>query len=456
MTLNELIEQMRASLKSKLDERQGFTDGIAEVRASLTDDAAELSEEQLRKVQDLDTKRRALDEAIEAQQARIDEMVREDARDQAAAAARAQIASRVATTSVRSEANPVYRRGDSSASYFRDLFNVTRGDRGAQERLVQSQERAATTGATAGGTFAPPAWLVSDFVALARAGRVTADLMNGQALPSGVSSVNLPKITVGAGVGVTQTQNTTIAESGITTTSVSSGISTISGKQTVSIELIRQSGTPFDQVILQDLAQEYAVQLDMQVLAGSGSNGQLKGIGQVATAVAFTTTTPAVVSTTVANSFYSKVLGAKNGIETTRLMPATAIVMHPRRWNWILAAMDTTNRPLVTPSDVPSINSVANASNGFSGHSLAGLPVYLDANIATTTGAATNQDTVYVLRTDDLWLWESSAELASFDATAADQNSILFRVLGFAAFIGNRYDYAAAAIDGTGLVTPTF
>src|SRR5690349_21785972 len=102
---------------------------------------------------------------------------------------------------VTGEANPVYRQGDaSSPSFFRDLATSQLNQAGATEaraRLAASQETRAgdmTSVAGAGGEFAPPLWLVEDFVALARAGRVTADLCTNQTLPSGVSSVNLPKV----------------------------------------------------------------------------------------------------------------------------------------------------------------------------------------------------------------------------------------------------------------------
>ena len=74
----------------------------------------------------------------------------------------------------------------------------------------------------------------------------------------------------------------------------------------------------------------------------------------------------------------------------------------------------------------------------------------------TPIGAATNQDVVFVLRKTDLQLWESAVETASFDATYADQNSILYRVLGFAAFIPHRHQASVQVIGGTGLVAPTF
>lgn len=401
---------------------------------------------------------RALDE-------RIAELQEAEVREAAANAHRVEIAApKVAFgESVRSEPNPVYRPDNGhEVSYFRDMVDAKLGgNRAAFERLARSQETRAndmTSVTGAGGEFAPPLWAVEDYIKLARAGRVAADRLNHEVLPDGVSSINLPAVSTGSATGVQQTQGTAVTDTAMTTTSVSSGITTISGKQIVSLQLLRQSGIPFDRVILGDLAADYAKQLDTQVLAGSGANGQLKGLDSAAgNAVTFTTTQPVVVSTTTANSFYYQVVSAINKIQTGRYMAPNAIIMHPRRWNWILAlGVDGQNRPLVVPS-TPVFNGIAAGDSGAPTEGLVGnllgVPVYVDANVSTAANSTTNQDEVYVLRTDDSWLYETALESTSFDATYADQASILFRVLGFSALV-HRYGKSISTIKGSGLVDP--
>lgn len=455
-TIPDLITAKRSEINNKVTLFNDYAAELETLREATAPDEAKITEIRERKSAAgaaIESMRSEL-EALEVEQ-RVDEKVAEMQRD--TTDTKVEVREDV-TVRVVAEPNPVYRKDNSETSYFRDLFDVTRGSSEARDRLAQSQQRAGTTVTGAGGEFAPPAWLVEDFVALARAGRVTADLMNGAPLPEGVSSVNLPKVTGNTLPVVTQTQNTTITEEAFTTTSVSSGITEVSGKQTVSIALIKQSGIPIDQVILADLAQGYALQLDSQVIQGSAANGQLRGLITAGTTVTFTSAAPAVVSTTAANSFYNKILSAQAAMNGTRYLPAEAIVMHPRRWSWVLAALDSSNRPLVTPNG-NAFNQVAvtgaPAAQGFAGE-LLGLPVYIDPNIPTNLGVATNQDVVFVLRTSDLWLWESSVETASFDATLAAQNSILFRVLGFSAFIPHRHAASVQVISGTGLVAPAF
>ena len=313
-----------------------------------------------------------------------------------------------------------------------------------------------TTVAAAGGTFAPPAWLVSEFVALARPGRVTADLFTHDTLPPGVSSLNLRKVSGGSSTAVQALQNSALSDTAMTTTSVSSGITTIGGKQIVSMQLLDQSGIPFDRVILGDLAMDYAKQLCQQVLYGTNANGQLKGIVGVATNTAFTTASPALTSTTAANSFYNKIIAASAGIATTRYLRATALVLHPNRSAWALEQLDSQTRPLITADGSGfngagiSTDSVAQGSVG----TLAKIPVYVDPNISLTANSATNQDEVYVLRAEDIYLWESALRMESFEATYADNASVLFRVMGYMGFIGNRHTAAVQSLRGTGLVAP--
>jgi HK97 family phage major capsid protein len=445
--LNKLKEQraaIKAALEALVNTAEGESRGMTDVESAEFDT----------KVAEL----RTLDE-------RIAELQAAEVREAAAASHRSETAPvekrETATVSVGHEPNPVYRRDSVEASYFKDVLFAGKGDQDARSRLARAQETRAgdlTSIAGTGGEFAPPAWLVEDYVALARPHRVTADILNQAALPKGIASINLPKVSTGSGAGVQATQNSALTDTALTTTSVSSGITLIAGRQIVSRQLIDQSGIPFDRVILQDLAADYAKQLDVQVLTGTGANGQLRGLTTAGTLITYTSSAPKVVdATTNANSFYSALVRAVNSVSSNRYLPANAIVMNPQRWAWVLEAVDSSGRPIVAPSGA-SFNALATAgapvAEGSVGN-LLGLNVYIDPNIPQTMNSATNQDAVYVLRTDDIWLYESDLEAASFEATYADNASVLFRVMGYSALIPDRYAYSISKILGTGLVTAT-
>jgi HK97 family phage major capsid protein len=446
---------------------------LIERRAALKAQAAELLDaknedgESRDLTEDEDAKFESLMAEIRKIDGRTQEWQEQEAREVAAAAHRVEYGITEPEVRVRvgSEPNPVYRRDDSSVSFFRDLAatqlnrdlgGVSKAD--AFDRLVRSQETRAgdmTTVAGAGGEFAPPLWQVEDFAALARAGRVTADLCQHEVLPSGVSSVNLPKVASGVTVAVQQTQNSALSETAMTTTSVSTGITTVGGKQIVSMQLLQQSGIPFDRVILQDLAKAYAVQVDTQVLYGSNANGQVRGLVGFATNNAFTSAAPAPASVTNANSLYYVTTKAKAAIRTTIFEEPDAIIMHPNRWAWIEGAVDSNGRPFVVP-DGANFNPLGLDAGGAQGPvgRFAGLPVYSDPNISLTANSATNQDEIYVVARDQLWLYESAVQQASFDATYADNASVLFRILGYIGFIPNRYTGSVQSIRGTGLIAP--
>ena len=170
-----------------------------------------------------------------------------------------------------------------SPSYFRDLFNAQRGNADAADRLrtnnqhVGSESRALGSNVTgAASEFAPPLWLTQEFVKMARPGRVTADRFHHQALPNDVSSVNIPKIATGTSAAVQTTQNSALSQTDLTSAALSSGIVTIGGSQVVAQQLLDQA-QGFDQVVLQDLAADWAKQVGTQAISGTGLSGQLRG-----------------------------------------------------------------------------------------------------------------------------------------------------------------------------------
>jgi len=358
-----------------------------------------------------------------------------------------------------------YHRGATSPSFFRDLWTAQRGDADAADRLRRSNREVGmesralcNTGATGGsaGEFAPPAWIIDQYVKLARPGRVTADLFHREDLPAGVSSVNIPKIATGTTVAQQTTQNTAVAQTDITSTSLSSGIITLAGKQVVSQQLLDQGGIRVDEVILNDLSSDLARQLGTQVLTGSGTGGQLKGFltATSSNVVTWTQATP------TASGFYAQLAKLQSQINATRYKAPDACVMAPRRWGWLASFTDSTGRPLVVPTS-GGFNAMANPTDGMQGAAghvgtLLGMDCYVDPNLPLAGGAGANQDTVLMFVRDDVWLYEGALRAEAFTAPYADSMGILYRVFNYFAMIPDRYSSSLGQVSGTGLVTPTF
>jgi len=357
-----------------------------------------------------------------------------------------------------------YHRGASSPSFFRDLVHGRSGDFNAAQRLARNnsevgfQSRAlGNTGGTggSGGEWAPPKYLVDQFIALARPGRVTADLFTRADLPSGVSSIVIPKVLTGAQVGPQTTQNTALMNVDPTTAALTSGIVTTGGKVVVSRQLLDQSAIPFDQMILGDLAADHARQIGSQAIIGTGVGGTLLGYLAPASTnvVAFTSTTPTAIQ------LYQRLAQLQGAINASRYRAPTAIVMHPRRWSWFASYVDSSGRPLVSPT-ASSFNSIATRQDEqpAAGHvgNVLGVDCYVDASIPTNLGAGTNQDPVLMGVMDDVMLWESPIQAEAFESSYADSMSVLFRAFNYSSLQPSRYLASLGQIQGTGLTPPVF
>ncbi|MFI1524936.1 phage major capsid protein [Streptomyces griseus] len=442
--------EARAALKTELD--SVLTAPTAENRNPSEAEATQFAEKR--------DAVRAKDAEIEELSARIRDLEEDEKREQRAAellAQHGQAGERRERVTVTSEPE-TYRKGG-PASYFRDLYRAqTNGNRDSIERLARNdrevaEKRALTTTDGAGGEFVPPLWMVNDYIALARAGRVVADQVRPQALPPGTDSISLPRVVSGTAVAEQATQNSAVQDTDATTGSVTANVATIAGKQVVSQQLLDQSPINMDQILLADLAADYAVKLDTFVISNNaaGKRGLLNVSGL--TSVTYTDASPTTAE------LYPKGADAIQQIHTGRFMPPDKVFMHPRRWAWFTAAVDTAGRPLVTPIANMPQNLLATMENvvseGFVGQ-FQGLPVFIDPNIPTNLGAGTNEDRVIVLRSSDVILFEGTPQAEAFRETKADQLSVLLRFYNYAALHSERYPKSIGVISGTGLATPTF
>jgi len=355
-----------------------------------------------------------------------------------------------------------YERGN-GASYFRDLMRVKTDrdmDGSARERLrrhaVDAAEQRAVPSAGAldrvdgtGGYFTPPAWLMSQYVELARAGRAYANLTTQQPLPGGTDSLNIPKILTGTTTGIQTGDNVAIQDSAMTDTFVTAPVRTVAGYQDIAIQSLDQSPLNFDEVIFRDLVADYATRVNQQVISGSGNSGQVLGVRNTSNIETITATSGSDNVTLL----YAKLADAAQRVHTQRFAPPTVIVMHPRRWAYFLAAVDTSKRPLVVPSG-PGSNAIATfgavAAEQVVGQ-MHGLPVVTDPSIPTTLGAGTNEDVIHVLRASDLWLYESALRTRVLDEIGSESLTVRLQVHGYVAFTAARQPKSIVEIGGSAL-----
>lgn len=374
----------------------------------------------------------------------------------------------------------VYSRAKSNEgiSFFRDMLAAQSGMPGqeVQARLLKHEQEArarveqgelseraiATTGL---GGLVPPQYLVDHYAAVARAGRPTANIVRGLPLPATGMSVVVPRGSTGVSTAVQATQNSAVSNTDATFADVTVPVVTVAGQQDVSRQSIER-GIGVDEIIFADLAAAYAVAVNVEVLSGTGTGGRALGI----LATAGITQEPAFTAAATIATFYSKVSGAINDVQTGRFLPPEAIVMHPRRWAWLTSQLDASGRPLVLPTANGPMNVIAAADGEMpavvavtpSGV-LQALPVVTDASIPTSVGTGP-EDQVIIARFSDHLLWEDSASPAQlrFEQTLGANLTVKLVAYGYIAFTAARFPKATAVIGGNagtagfGLVAPTF
>ena len=258
-------------------------------------------------------------------------------------------------------------------------------------------------------------------------------------------------MTTGSTTALQSSEAGAVQDSSPVTDYLSLSVNTVAGKIDLSRQLFDRSNPSVDTVLAQDLAADHAKQLDTQLLT-QATNGVTVLSGT--NAITFTTGSPMVAL------LYPKVADAIQQVGVNRFAAAEAIVMHPRRWAWISAALDSQNRSLV----VPESNSASNAVGVFSQPTaegavgtVQGLPVFLDANIPITLGAGTNQDLIIVARfSDDLLFEDPVPTVAVYEGVLSANLQVRILCYGYFAFTFARYAKANSIISGTGLNTPTF
>lgn len=473
----DMLETIRSQIKAKLDERNTRAGELNELLAKPeTEGRSDFTEDEATKFAELRDTVKQADEELDALQTRAAEI--EDLRSRnkerevqarelnPGAESRQEIpgAARVGSEPT------VYRR-DGGASFFEDAFAVMRGmaTPAASERFGRHMNEVRSgahgqefrdIGTSAFASLVVPVYLPEMYAEFLRAGRVTANLATPHTLPPDGMTLTIPRGTTGTSVAAQSGENTDVSETNYGAGDLVVPIRTYAGQQDMSRQSIER-GRGTDDIIYADLAQAYAVALDVDVINGPGSAFRHLGLMNTAGVTTLTVTTAA----NTGPAFMRRLADAIQGVNTRRLLPADTIIMHPRRWGFLMASADSSGRPLVVPNthgpqNVWGIGDYAKV--GQVGE-IMGLPVWVDPNLPTTmsngtTGAGGTEDVVIVTRRSDLHLWEDGAAPRQFrfEETLAGQLTIKLVIAGYSAFTAGHHPEGVVVMSGGGLGTPTF
>ena len=362
-------------------------------------------------------------------------------------------------TDVAVKHEPLTYERDSPHSFFWDLARAeARNDdeaRGRISRHVVEMRATPNTTAGTGGELVPPGWLMQDTATAAKVGRHFANLIGSTPLPRGVGSVNIPRIVgtniLGQDTAIQAVQNTGINEVDDATTSSTSPVVSIVGKLDIAQQLLDQSpimGPNSDAIYYTELQKDYNAVMNGQLVNGTGAAGQLLGLANFNYPAGHTVSGAGVgVTSPTALSVLWPLLGqAFAAVGNDRGHRPEFWLLAPRRWASIASCLDSSGRPITSPSAMsPDQGSIDDAKVG-GPHAVAniqGVPVYTEGAIP----AGANADTVYCGRTGDMYLFESDPMLQTSVNSVGGTLTVRLSYHRYVAFVGNIYTSALARVN---------
>jgi HK97 family phage major capsid protein len=347
-------------------------------------------------------------------------------------------------------------RPDGEFSFVRDAI-FAKDDPSAQARLQKNQEETVgemvrrgdvTTGDPGLGSIVPPLYLSDAFADYPRSGRPFADAVGARRLPDAGMTVSVPKLATGTAVGSQVNQADNVTEQDPDADLLTCPVVTIAGQVDVSRQAFDRTIPQADVVLIRDLMAAYDAQLDNQLLNGSGTSGQHKGLLKVASTsnVVYNDASPTGVKAV------KKIGAASSAVASSRFLTPDAILLHPRRAYDLGTQYDATNP--VLPAGSTIARAVGTQVGGMADNIL-GMRVVVDPNV-TTAYNASSQDVILVVRLEDFMLWESPVRAFRFQEVLSGTLQVRLQVFSYSAWMPDRYPNGIGLVQGTGLTTPTF
>lgn len=451
-------------LQQLVNERATITASQTEILERAADNESDLTDTDVANLDGLAERAAELD-------ARIEQLRDIESRNAAAATVRADLSEGTTTEDrqptgaavVRSEPT-TYREGGPH-SFFTDLFqaqinrNPVALDRITQHTREMVVDGVVTrdAGVAAAANLVVPQYLTSMAAQFLRAGRPFADICTRYPLPDDGMTINVHRTTTGVSAAIQASENASVSETDFADTVLTVNVRTIAGQIDMSRQLVER-GTGIEQLVMADLANAYNTALDSGIINDDGTSGTHLGVINTSGIISRDTDD----ATPTAAEVWAQIVKGLGDVATQRYAPANIIVMHPRRWSFLMSALDGSSRPLFGYTETTARNpaGIGTADYGAVG-TIHGVPVVTDANIPTDYGAGT-EDVVIIARREDLILWEDPGAplMVRFEeGQAAANNSASLTVklvaYGYSAFTAGRYPTGICLYEGTSLIAPS-
>lgn len=339
-------------------------------------------------------------------------------------------------------------------SYFRDLYaSQKKNDEEARQRLTLHgkqmlvEKRDVTTADPGAASFIPPIYLGEQWIDEEVGGRPFADAVPKIPFPERGKTMTFPRVATAPAAAVQAAEADVVNEVDLDTEDYEVSKVMIAGQNDISIQTLLWSEPSIDTVIMRELVKSYNQQLDSQLLHGSGSNGQHRGLRNVASINSIT------FSTGGADDLLGAVYDAVAQIATNAPgYEGDAVILHPRRAAWMASHRDA-NGNLFQQGQL--FLAAGGQDAGFVGN-IAGLRVIRDSNIQTNLGTNTRDDELYVVDLGELMLAEGPVRTRVLEEVLSGTLQVRIQLYGESLFAGGRRPKVVTRITGAGLTTPVF
>jgi HK97 family phage major capsid protein len=434
-------------------ERAEIATAVEAVLDRAAEETRDLTETEDSNLADLTTRAKTIDARIaDLREIQISHLEAAKLRAEVAATDEPEETQAVNRVDVKSE--PLTYEEHSHNSFFRDSYAAEfLGDQAARERLNRHQSEMAVEHRDSGSSnfagLVVPQYLTGLAAPFLRAGRNTMDVANGLPLPADGLTVNISRLTTGSSAAAQDGDNGAVTEATPDDTLLTVNVRTYAGMVDVSRQAIER-GTGVDSLLSADLVSAYNNAVNADVINGDGTSGTHTGILNTAGIgdVDADDASPSAVET------FQKIVKAISTVTASRFMQPDIIIMHPRRWAYLTAGLDSSNRPLAGIQGNSGQNIVALGNPGAYGVAageVAGIPVVVDAGIPTDLGAGSNEDNIIVANRADLVLMEQGGSplMLRYESVGSGTLTTRMVVFGYSAFTAGRYPGGICKIQGT-------